>query len=525
MTTTDIEEVPPPRRATPDTAKRRERAEKGRLLRRMWRLHFYAGAIAGPFLLLLSLTGLVILYTQPIQDALHSHLLKVPAAATSVPLSQQVDAALAAHPGFTVDSVTPPADAGRTTLVALTDGESPAITNVYVDPHTGRVVGEMVEGDDIVGLANRLHGSLNNESVTVPLPSISHLIDPAAHPDAITRIAIGSLIMEVITIWALVLALTGIYLWWPRSSQKGKPKLKVRWSKGGRLRWQDLHSASGILVAGILAVFVVSGMPWSDYWGTDWSTVAGKITPNKTVATESTPATIGDLDRFGRHVEWSEQDDRIPASGAPVAATLGYTDIEAIARQEGMLPGYSIIPPADTPGGHEGGDHGGTVYGSYTLWNHWPQKLSEQRTLYLDQFTGDTIADTTAADKGFLKRMTSFGVNLHMGTQYGLLTRVLATLGCVLLVVSVLSSYVMWWLRRPTGTAGLPKRPARKPGTRSVGTPAMTVVGFALALVYPAFGATLLAVVALDTAVYQYRKRRGGVADDDTAAREDVAAR
>jgi uncharacterized iron-regulated membrane protein len=486
-----------------------ERIERGRLLRRIWRMHFYAGAIAGPFLLLLSLTGLVILYTQPIQDALHGHLYKVPASAVSVPLQQQVDAAAAEFPELGIETVVPAADSEHSTRVALVDPGSEQITSVFVNPHTGEVLGSYTDGADLVGLANRLHGFLNNDAVTVSLPSLSHWIDPAEHPDVMVSVPLGSLVIEIITVWSLVLALTGIYLWWPRSSQKGKRLLSVRWGKGGRIRWQDLHSASGTLVAGFLAVFVVSGMPWSDYWGADWSAAANKITPNQEVEAVSTEAKVGDLDRLGRRIVWAEREDAIPASAdAGVAQALSYTDVAEIAQQEGMIPGYSIIPPSDEPG-HHGSD---TVYGSFMVMNHWPQKLSEQRTLYLDQFTGNTIADSDAGDQGVLQRATSFGVNLHMGTQYGLLTRILATAGVLLLIVSVLTSYVMWWKRRPTGTAGLPKRPRRRPGTRSIGTPAIAVIGVVLALVYPSFGVTLLAVVAVDTALLLVRR---GEADQE----------
>ena len=43
-----------------------------------------------------------------------------------------------------------------------------------------------------------------------------------------------------------------------------------------------------------------------------------------------------------------------------------------------------------------------------------------------------------------------------MGTQYGLITRILATAACLGLVISILSAVLMWWRRRPAGTAGLP---------------------------------------------------------------------
>ena len=58
------------------------------------------------------------------------------------------------------------------------------------------------------------------------------------------------------------------------------------------------------------------------------------------------------------------------------------------------------------------------MYGSYTVVNAWPQKLSEQRTLYLNQFTGQTITNATAAQDGVLSRATSFGIAMHIGNQY-----------------------------------------------------------------------------------------------------------
>mgnify|MGYP002141274207 CR=1 FL=1 len=61
------------------------------------------------------------------------------------------------------------------------------------------------------------------------------------------------------------------------------------------------------------------------------------------------------------------------------------------------------------------------MYGSYTVVNHWPQKLSEQRTLYLDQFTGQTIANATADQDGALKayvEATSPKVEIEGKTYY-----------------------------------------------------------------------------------------------------------
>ena len=69
-------------------------------------------------------------------------------------------------------------------------------TDVYVNQYTGAVTGTHTNGNDVVGWANRLHGSLGNESITVPLPAISHLVDPSSGP-LIRRYPVGDLVIEV----------------------------------------------------------------------------------------------------------------------------------------------------------------------------------------------------------------------------------------------------------------------------------------------------------------------------------------
>ena len=52
------------------------RAKASRQWRSVWRIHFYAGMFAIPFILLMAVTGLVILYTQPLQDLTQGDLRK-----------------------------------------------------------------------------------------------------------------------------------------------------------------------------------------------------------------------------------------------------------------------------------------------------------------------------------------------------------------------------------------------------------------------------------------------------------------
>lgn len=487
--------------ATVDRDKRRGEAA---VLRKIWRLHFWVALFAAPALITLACTGLVILYAQPLDLWLHHDLKVVAQGSQQVSLDDQV-AAARQHVGaeMVLDGVIPPDSPGRSTEVDFASPEIAGERNliqVFVDPYTGRYLGQRSELSGLVGWANQLHRVFGNDGPKVSLPSLGHIIAPAAYPDATIKVGVGNLIIEVMAGWILVLLASGIYLWWPRAIEGGKPRLMMRWRKGGRLRWRDLHATTGILVSVVLICYIVSGLTWSRYWGENWRSIASTVTPAVEVDAPSTPAKVGDFDRLGRRIAWAAMDDAVLAStpaapGGAVPATLGFAEIDQLAKDEKMVPGYAIIPPSDSVG-----EDGQPVYGSYTVVNHWPQKLSEQRTLYLNQFTGQTITNATAAQDGALSRLSSWSVDMHMGTQYGLVTRVLATLACLGLLTMITTGVIMWWKRRPTGSAGIPGRAGEKAGTKTPKSAAVVVgvVGVVLGVVYPAFGVTLLLVIGVE---------------------------
>jgi uncharacterized iron-regulated membrane protein len=49
-----------------ERVERGERRGEAAVLRRIWRLHFWVGLFAAPILIVLACTGLIILYTQPL---------------------------------------------------------------------------------------------------------------------------------------------------------------------------------------------------------------------------------------------------------------------------------------------------------------------------------------------------------------------------------------------------------------------------------------------------------------------------
>ena len=463
-----------------------ESAQASRRWRSLWRVHFYSGVFAGPFLVLMVLTGLVILYTQPILQLTQHDLRVVSAQGEWLPFSEQQDAVLAEFPENAVISVTVPRDATTSTEFALDDDRS-----VFVDPYTAEVLGTADPNGGIVGLSNRLHGTLNSEDVTIPLPTIAGLFGG----DWVQDFIVGDMVLEILACWTLVLVASGVYLWWPRKTRNGnngrsgKALFVPRVGTRGRVRWRDLHAIPGAIFA-IGTVFVmVSGLFWSSYWAAGYNALADRITPNEEVeAPSSGLVTRGDLDRFGNQIPWGTGDNPIPDSTSePTAAPLDVDAVIAIGAEEGMKPGYTAYYPVD-----DVDEAGNPVYGSWTLSNSWPRKTSEARDVYLDQFSGTTLGETDVYGWGAVSVASDTLVSTHMGTQLGLFSRILMTGICLALLWSVISAVVMYVKRRRSGL-GLPRRPRDLRLANGL-LVLMVITG----VIFPLWGLSALVVLAID---------------------------
>lgn len=481
---------------TPPTDSGDAHAAASRRWRSLWRLHFYAGIFAIPFVLMMALTGLVILYSQPIQDALQGDLRTVDRGGDYISFDEQAAAAADAAGDAQLVTLLPPSDRDRSTVFWAANSDE-STTEVFVDPYTGKVLGTADAGGGIVGLSNRLHGYLNLDALTVPLPTVSALWDGEA---VMRDYVVGDLLLELLGVWTLILVFSGLYLWWPRRSRvatedrTGRGFFTLRWSKGGRARWRDVHGVAGVVGLVMMVVTLFSGFGWSTYWGQNFAALANEITPNKeAVVPTSAVATRGDLDRLGNKISWNTGDLPIPASYAPAAdgsvpAPLSLDDVVAIADDEGMLAGYSIGLPANSED-----EAGNPLYGTFTLSNSWPRATGEARDVYLDQFTGESLGHFDGWGYGAVSYGMDVLVSTHMGTQLGLFSRILMTVLCVASIWSVVSATIMYTKRRRPGTLGLPRRPADVSLA-----PRLGVMAVGLGIVFPQWAVTALVVLGLD---------------------------
>ncbi|MEU3344933.1 PepSY-associated TM helix domain-containing protein [Streptomyces sp. NPDC006700] len=429
------------------------------------RLHFYAGILVAPFLLVAAVTGLLYTFTPQLDSLVYGRELHVAhAGGSTVPLSEQMAAARAEHPKGTLTAVRP-GSGDDTTQVDFALPELGEKTHtVYVDPYTGRTTGQLTTWyaeTPLTTWLDALHRNLNLGSV-------------------------GRYYSEVAASWLWVLVLGGLFLWWRRRHGKRTARrllLPDGTAKKGVRRTRSRHAAIGVWLSVGLLGLSATGLTWSRYAGANFGEALDALhshTPS--VATTLTTGT-GGTGGTAKNVDPAAMDGVLKA-----------------ARADGVGGPVEIAVPAD----------GSTAWTVTQTRNLWPVG----RDSVAVDATTDRVTDKVAfADWPVMAKLTRWGINAHMGTLFGLVNQVLLALLALGLICVIVWGYRMWWQRRPTRTDrravwGAP--PARgawralPSWTVAVGIVVVAVVGW----IIPLFGIPLAAFLAFDLAVGALRSRR-----------------
>lgn len=76
----------------------------------------------------------------------------------------------------------------------------------------------------------------------------------------------GRTIVGISTIMFVLVLLSGVVIWWPRTARILRNSLKITTSKSRHLLWRSLHVAGGMYVLILLLVMALTGLTWSFTW-------------------------------------------------------------------------------------------------------------------------------------------------------------------------------------------------------------------------------------------------------------------
>ncbi|QYN34299.1 PepSY domain-containing protein [Pseudonocardia sp. DSM 110487] len=415
------------------------------------RVHFMAGLLVAPFLLVLCMTGLVYVCSPQIHEDLYGGQLFVPEVGDNPrPVTEQVVAALAAHPEAELRSVVPPPGPDRTTRVNLA---VPSLTEpgeartVFVDPYTNYISGELTTVDG-------------------RMPANVWLRD--LHTDLHLG-AVGRLYSEVAASWLPVIVLGGLVVW---IAKQGRRRRGIRElltplprGKGEQARMRAVHGPLGIWLTAGLLVMSVTGLTMSRFAG--WGLPAVRA-PELAMAPVVVP---GDV------------------------APAGVDRVLQVARAEGLRGEVQVAAPTapDQP---------------FTVAEISAGLPIRKGSIAVDPYTAQVTERIGWDDYPFLAQLREMGQQAHTGTLFGVANQIVLGLLVIATIVLILIGYRMWWKRSPYGErlASAPP-PALRQLTATVGVP-VVLVTVVLGWLMPAFGLSLAAFVVLDLVINAVRQRQ-----------------
>ncbi|MFG1496921.1 PepSY domain-containing protein [Saccharospirillum sp. HFRX-1] len=406
----------------------------------MWRWHFYAGLFVVPFLFVLATTGMLMLISEPLREWQHADLYQVTEQAQTVSLDAQKQAVESELDG-TVSLFIPARSAGQSNQFKLITPQGSTL-RVFVNPYSGQVLGSLPDDSGLYSWANDVHGQLMLGDT-------------------------GDMLVELAASLAVLLVFSGLYLWWPRQGRTLRQSLSVRGKPNKRPFWRDLHANVGLYLSAFLLFFLFSGLSWTNIWGGQFVQAWNTFPASKWSAplSDKTHADLNHGDH--KEVPWNLEQTPLPESTAEVdhsnhgshahgaASTtnrvpgrISLDRVAALADQLGM-DAYQLNLPTD--------DQGVYTLSADTMSGDITDPRND-RTLHIDQYSGEVLAEVGFADYSLGAKAMAAGIAWHQGDVGGW-NFAFNLLFCWSVMLLCCAAVVAWWKRRPSGSARLEAPP------------------------------------------------------------------
>ena len=410
--------------------------------RALWRWHFHAGMFCIPFVIVLAITGSIYLF-KPQLDALADRGVdSLQVTGRRAAGEAQIAAAIASLPGSKLFVYEVPREADDAVRVHLyaPDGTGRI---VYVHPETLAILKTVPHTARFTEIVKTIHGELFAGRT-------------------------GSILVELVASWAIIMLGTGIFLWWPRETRGAAGVLYPRLRAGSRVFWRDLHAVAGLWIASLAMSLLITALPWTTVWGAGFKEIRSLGTPTKQDWSTG---------HSGEHAEHLHD-----MSAAALASPLSLDDV--VHRVDAM----HLDPPV-------------RIYLPSERQPYWRVRAETQnrprvRELELDRNSGAVLRDERFGGKPLLDRIVGVGVAAHEGQLFGAANQALGLFTALGLLTLCVSAVVMWWRRRPGGSLGIP---APRVAEFRIGT-GLVVATLAVGVLLPLFGASLVLLWIFDRA-------------------------
>lgn len=444
------EEILAPPSTAPPTATRSPRPF-------IMRLHFYAGVLVAPFILVAAVTGALYALAPTLESVVYRDVLTVEPGGAALSLTDQATAARAAFPDLVMAGVRPAPGPADSTRVYFADPGLPEDLQraVFVDPYTGRVLGDEATWLGYLPVSTWLDGLHRHLNLGEP----------------------GRVYSELAASWLWVVALGGLYLWVVRR-RRNKPHT-------GRARTLNRHGSLGVWALAFLLFLSATGITWSTYAGAHVSDIRSALNWQRP-----------QLDTTVAH--HAEHQGHGGSAVGPAAV-----DLDAVVQAAdavGVHAPVELALPAEP----------GTGVSVSEIDKPW--RLTTN-VAAVDPATAEVTGEVDYwRDYSPVAMLADWGIRMHMGFLFGLLNQMLLLAVAVSVTAVIVLGYRMWWQRRPTrGSGWVVGRPPPRGGLRRIApVAAASVVGGALAVGWflPLLGLSLAAFVLVDLVLGRVKRGR-----------------
>ncbi len=378
------------------------------------KIHLWLSLPLGIVLTVVCLSGAVLVFEGEITRALHPELYRVAAPADARPLrpSQLADRIGGQVPdSLHLVSLQLSARSDEPCMAAFRETGRRQLS---VDPYTGNVNG-WAESPAFFGTVRKLH---------------RWLLDP---PPSKGEKSVGKAIVGVSTLALVLILVSGLILWIPRSRKALRNRLKVSYSDGRRRFWHDSHVTLGFYATLLLLVMALTGLTWSFGW---YRTAAYALFggPQQTVAAQEKPSRKADS---GNRHERERSRER----------TAGREQGERQAETEARPFDYAVW---DAVLGELTAHC--TAYKTIVLTQTEAQVARQSAMRRIDRATFDPrsgrLAEITRYEETpRQQRLRGWFYAFHTGTWGGFWTKILYFIAALIGASLPLTGYWLWWRR------------------------------------------------------------------------------
>ncbi len=378
------------------------------------KIHLWLSLPLGIVLTVVCLSGAVLVFEGEITRALHPELYRVAAPADARPLRpSQLAGRIGGQMPDSLHLVSLQLSA-RSDEPCMAAFRETGRRQLSVDPYTGRVNG-WAESPAFFGTVRKLH---------------RWLLDP---PPSKGEKSVGKAIVGVSTLALVLILVSGLILWIPRSRKALRNRLKVSYSDGRRRFWHDSHVTLGFYATLLLLVMALTGLTWSFGW---YRTAAYALFggPQQTVAAQEKPSRKADSgnrherERSGERTAGREQGER---QAETEARPFDYAVWDEVLEQ---LTAHC------------------TAYKTIVLTQTEAQVARQSAMRRIDCATFDPrsgrLAEITRNEETpRQQRLRGWFYAFHTGTWGGIWTKILYFLAALIGASLPLTGYWLWWRR------------------------------------------------------------------------------